>query len=372
MGKRKILHIQVLPKLSGVQKVSLEIFKNLPPDFDKYILFSGSSEYGDVSECIKEFEATGAKVLLSDNLKREISLKDDVKAFKEIYSLCKNEKFDIVHTNSTKPGIIGRIAATLARVPYVLHTIHGLSFHKFVKWHKWIFYWLCEMFASLFCNEITTVNAYYTKYFKWCKGKVKVIHNGLRYEDFPVIERPDNNGELIKILFVGRLDIPKNPLHLLKVADYLRKKYNNIEFTIVGDGDLFEECQKYIVEHDLSECVKLEGWKTDVYQYYSSHDILAIPSIYEAFGLIFLEAGYYNLPTVATNVEGIPEVIEDGVTGLLCSPDDVESFASNIEKLIKDKALRIEMGKRAHDRVVSKFNAGKMVSQFINLYNRKN
>lgn len=97
----KILHIQVLPKLSGVQKVSLEIFKKLNNEkYDKYILFSDSIGYGDRAECIKEFEATGAKVLFSKLLKREIGISDFPALF-ELYKLCKREKFDIVHTNSS-------------------------------------------------------------------------------------------------------------------------------------------------------------------------------------------------------------------------------------------------------------------------------
>lgn len=149
----KILHIQVLPKLSGVQKVSLEIFKKLNNEkYDKYILFSDSIGYGDRAECIKEFEATGAKVLFSKLLKREIGISDFPALF-ELYKLCKREKFDIVHTNSTKPGIIGRIAAFVAGVPLVVHTVHGLSFHKFVKFPIWQFYWACEMIASCFVTK---------------------------------------------------------------------------------------------------------------------------------------------------------------------------------------------------------------------------
>lgn len=368
MKKIKLLHIQVLPKLSGVQKVSLEIFKRLPPNFEKYILFSNSSEYGDVSECVKAFEETGAKVLFSDNLQREISGKD-IKAYKEIYRLCKKEKFDIVHTNSTKPGIIGRIAATMARTPLVIHTIHGLSFYKFLSWPKWTFYWGCEMFASLFCDKITSVNNYYTKYFKWCKRKVHVIHNGLEFSDFPAIDSGlRQQSSKIRVLFVGRLDTPKNPLFLLQAANRVSKSNPDVEFTLVGDGEFYDDCKKYIDEHNLNDIVKLAGWQTDVYKYYQKHDILAIPSIYEAFGLIFVEAGYYSLPTVSTDVEGIPEVISDGETGLLCSPTDLDSFVANLEKLINDRELRLKLGDNAHKRVTSLFNAENMADAFINLY----
>ena len=148
MAKKKILHIQVFPKLSGVQKISLEILKALPnEEFEKHILFCKNSDCGDQSECIRAFENAGVKVMFSKHLKREIGFQD-IPAYFEIYHLCRREEYDIVHTNSTKPGIVGRLAAYCARVPHVIHTVHGLAFHSLIKFPYWHFYYGCEMFAS--------------------------------------------------------------------------------------------------------------------------------------------------------------------------------------------------------------------------------
>lgn len=179
--KIKIIHLQVLPKLSGVQKVSLEIMRLLPDSqYDKYILFGVTKDCGDKEECLKKFREAGCHVILFPYMKRNINW-SDFKALLELYSLFRREKFDIVHTNSTKPGIIGRIAATLAGVPYVIHTVHGLAFHKSLKLSLWLFYWSCEMFASIFCDKIILVNYHYMKYFKPFKYKVEVIYNGIDY-----------------------------------------------------------------------------------------------------------------------------------------------------------------------------------------------
>lgn len=179
--KTKIIHLQVLPKLSGAQNVSWEIMKHLPNDkYEKYILFSNTEVYGDMNDCIDKFKAAGCKIILAPYMKREIGL-TDIKAFIELYRLFKKEKFDIVHTHSTKPGIIGRIAAKMAGVPYVIHTVHGLAFHKALKWYLWIFYWTCEMLASLFCDRIVLVNHYYERYFKIFNHKVITIYNGIDF-----------------------------------------------------------------------------------------------------------------------------------------------------------------------------------------------
>lgn len=363
---KKILHIQVLPKLSGAQKISLEIFKTLPNDqFEKWILFSDSTEAGDQQACIDAFEATGAKVILSSKLKRAIGI-SDFAATKEIYTLCKKEKFNIVHTHSTKPGIVGRIAATMARVPMVIHTVHGLAFHKFIKFPKWQFYWACEMVASLFCDKIIMVNKFYGKYFVWFKRKTSTIYNGIDFSQLINIEKQEN--KYPRVLFVGRLDEQKDPLTLLRAAKIVVAKHPETILTLVGDGELYGKCTDFIYENNLGDNIKLEGWQNQVSKYYASHDIFAAPSIYESFGLMFVEAGFYNLPIVASNVEGIPEVVADNQTGFLCNAKDVATLASNIIKLIEDKQLRDRMGQTAKNRVKKLFSNKQMTKKYIDIY----
>lgn len=367
--QKKILHIQVLPKLSGVQKISLEIFKSLSlNEYQKYIIFSGDTTIDDNNECIKAFEQTGAHVLVMDNLRRRICFKD-IFAFIQIYRLCKKERFDIVHTNSTKPGIVGRIAATLAGVPLVIHTVHGLAFYNGLRKDKWIFYYLCEMFASFFCNKIVLVNQYYSKFFSLFRKKTITIYNGIDFSALSFSHLQKCEDKTIQILFVGRLDIPKNPLSLLNAAKILIKKgYNDCMFTIVGNGELYDECKEYIHKNNLEEKIHLEGWKSNIGEYYQKSDIFVMSSIYEAFGLIFLEAGYYGLPTVATNVEGIPEVVKDNYTGLLCPPNNPQLIAENIMKLINNPQLRKQLGDNAK-KWVEKFSSQNMVDEYIKIYN---
>lgn len=364
---KKILHILVLPKLAGSQKISLEILKALPDDeFEKWVLFSADLDVGDKNECKIAFEKAGVKVIFSSKLKREICL-SDVGAIIEIYNICKRERFDIVHTHSTKPGILGRIASSMAKVPLVIHTVHGVAFHKYIKLHKRIFYFFCEMFASFFCHKIILVNKYYSRYFGLFRNKIFTIYNGLDFSQLPLLERKDNVA--CKILFVGRLDEPKDPVTLLEVAKVVIAKHPEVRFTLVGDGEKLNECRNFIAESNMFDNVSLEGWQNNVSRYYVSHDIFFAPSIFESFGLMFLEAGYYNLPTVATNVEGIPEVIKNGETGLLTNPREVQSLADNLLYLIENRKLRLKMGNNSYKRVTDLFSTEKMTSQYLKVYN---
>lgn len=368
--KIKILHIQVLPKMSGVQRVSLELFKAMPKDWEKYVLFSSDIPVKDRVQCDTEFRNAGVKIIYSDNLGREISLRD-YRAVKEIYTLCKKEKFDIVHTNSTKPGIVGRIAATLAGTPIVIHTVHGLSFHKFIKFPKWQFYRGCELFASLFCDKIISVNKYYLRYFKLFKKKTFTIYNGVDINKFgndQNLNRPTSDGK--SLIFVGRFDLPKDPLTLLKAIAIVKQTIPDIHLTMVGDGEYYEDCAKFIKENELTENVTLAGWQPDPSTYYRKSDIFVSSSIYEAFGLTFVEAGLHHLPVVTTNVEGIPEVVKENVTGLLCNPKDPHSLAKNILTLVNDPHLRKQFGNNAYDWCRENFDEKNMAQSYMKLYDQ--
>lgn len=176
---------------------------------------------------------------------------------------------------------------------------------------------------------------------------------------------------LCKILFVGRLDTPKNPIMALQVMSEIVKYRPNVTLTIVGDGEKYNECQEYINKKNLSFNVELVGWQNNVGEFYKSHDIFMMTSIYEAFGLIFVEAGYNKLPIIATNVEGIPEVVIHGKTGLLSPPNDIEQMVKNCLYLIDHPCIRNSFGENGYNRVTTMFSSNKMAKQYIDLYESK-
>jgi glycosyltransferase involved in cell wall biosynthesis len=174
--------------------------------------------------------------------------------------------------------------------------------------------------------------------------------------------------ERIKILFVGRLDAQKDPLTMLRAALEVIEEETETTFTLVGDGEQYKACEAFIKNERLKDNIYLAGWQSDVAAYYRTHHIFMASSVYEAFGLMFVEAGYYKLPVVATNVEGIPEVVRDKVTGLLSPPGNAHLLARNILELIRNREQRIYMGEMAHKRVTTMFSSINMVKQYKKLY----
>lgn len=354
--------------LSGVQKVSLEILQNLSnEEYEKWILFSEDMDEDTKKKCKNEFENASVRVVFMQHLHREICI-SDVNAFYEIYKFCKKERFDIVHTHSTKPGIIGRIAARLAGTKLIVHTVHGISFNKEVHIAKRYIFYSIEFFATFFCDQLVLVNKFYKKYYWFFRKKTITIYNGINFNKYHDSNEDKAKNGLIRILFIGRLDKQKNPLMLLEAAKHLTKKHKQLIFSFIGGGELWDKCNQYIQENGLEKFIILEGWKSNVTDYYCSHDIFCLPSIYEAFGLVFLEAGYFKLPTVATNVEGIPEVILDNQTGLLVPSNDSISLTNALEKLILNEDLRVNLGKNAKEWVTEQFPNSKMVNEYHKIY----
>ncbi len=170
---KRIAHVQVIPKLSGAQKFSLEIFKNVS-NFEKYII---CAEFEDETEeqrndFVTHFKQANVNIIWCKNLKRKIGF-HDIKSIIELYNIFRKYKFDVVHTNSTKPGIIARIAAKIAGVKKVIHTVHGISFHKEVNIFSRIIFYFLEIVALQFGNTNVTVNKNYLKYYKFMFWKKK-------------------------------------------------------------------------------------------------------------------------------------------------------------------------------------------------------
>ncbi|MBJ7221593.1 MULTISPECIES: glycosyltransferase family 4 protein [unclassified Brenneria] len=370
---KKIVHVQVIPKLSGVQQVSLDILSNLPDIYDKYIIFGGG--YNPSDEFIRKFESQDVKIIFVPSLKREIGYLD-VKAFCELFKIFREYKFDIVHTNSTKPGIVARFAAKLAGCRYVIHSVHGIAYHKFEKKHKRIFYYLVEFFFSFFSDVLVSVNRHYLKYYPFVRNKL-CIHNAvtLRPATVDLISVSTLRKDKLRIGFMGRLDPQKDPLTLLQALKFGLETNlftrQDVTLTMAGEGELSAQCMRFVEENNLMDVVNFRDWIFDKENFYSHIDVFCLPSIYEAFGLVLGEAAVFGVPSIATNVEGVPEVITDDESGFLVDAKDYQALAEKIGIYVTDDALRVKHGLNARRKVMSAFKLDDMIAKYEALYSRK-
>ncbi len=385
MNKLRVLHVQVIPKLYGAQTFSLELLSRLSEDkYDKYVLFSNSEFVTPEQrhEIVDRFSENHVQVLWMDTLKRNIGA-HDISFIFDFIKLIKQYRFDIIHTNSTKPGISARIIARLMGVKRVIHTVHGIAYHSREPLIKRFLFYVLELFSTPFSHVTVSVNNYYLKYYRWLPFvDVKNIYNGVDFsllekkalgsERANIIQECDNS---IKVLFVGRLDNQKDPMTLLRAMKILIEKNANpklkYSLSIVGDGVLESECRKFCFESNINEHVSFKGWVRDPYKYYLSADIFVMPSIYEALGYTFIEAAFFGLPIVATNVEGIPEVVIHKEMGLLVEPSSPQALADALQSLASDKSMREKFSRYGQEFVRKRFDMPEMMRCYEELYKMK-
>lgn len=375
---KKIAHVLVLPKMAGSQKFCHLLLSNIT-GYEKYVLVSGCEkvEEDQRQEFVRAFESIDVKIIWCNHLTWSIG-KRDISGFIELYWIFKKNKFDVVHTNSSKPGVIARIAARFAGVKKIIHTVHGISFYKGQSFIKRFIYWAIESFALQFGDLNVCVNRYYLKYYKFFFWKKSFnIYNGYDFSALRLYENeinPDSNllaNGKFSFLFVGRLDKPKNPISLITAFSLLSSKYPSIHLDIVGDGELMFDCVHLVSNLNLQDRVTFHGWVNNPYHYFRRSHVFICPSIYEAFGFIFLEAAYYRKPIVATTVEGIPEVVINERMGLLVNPNDNNALAEKMELLMNSPELCVSMGDFGHNYVVNNFNIKKCVSQYQYIYDNE-
>lgn len=360
---KKIAHVQVIPKLSGAQQISLDILASIKDDdVDKYII-CGELDGALSKEFAQRFESAGVKIISLSSLKRNIGI-HDLKCFIELYKVFKKEKFDIVHTNSTKPGIIARIAARIAGVKKIIHTVHGIAFHNNERMMKRVFYYLIENVATLFGDVNVTVNKIYTKYYPFAKNVV--VYNGVDLNLFKVDKIKDDS---LHFAFMARLDEQKNPLEFIRAVKLVTQHCSreNIKFTLAGDGELNSECKALIHELGLENVINMPGWILDKDKFYNSVDVICQPSRWEAFGLVFVEAACFNIPSISKPIEGIPEVVRHGETGILYTGGEKE-LSEAIISLVENKSMVRILGENARSFAYANFTKEKMVTEYCRIY----
>ncbi|ELN2497650.1 glycosyltransferase [Escherichia coli] len=282
----KIAHIQLLPLLNGVQRVCLdELIRLDPRTFDRYLI---CKEEGPLTI---EAQKYGIKCLFVKSLVREISLKNDFKALWYLWKLIKQHNFDIVHTHSSKTGVLGRVAAWLGRTKLIVHTVHGFSFPAAKNKLQKLLFYLMEKIGSLCGDVIICLHEDDAKIaqtiLRTGKDKIFIISNGVDTEKFRPYAKNDKElcrrniynicDDDIIIGMIGRLWPQKNPLCLLKAISQLIKSNKKIKCVFIGDGELYGEMADFINDNALHDSVQLLGWRNDTPILLNAMDIFVLP-----------------------------------------------------------------------------------------------
>jgi glycosyltransferase involved in cell wall biosynthesis len=294
---------------------------------------------------------------------REVRPIQDITALFSLVRLFRREKPQIVHTHSSKAGILGRWAARIAGVPVIFHTVHGFGFNDFQKpLVKNIYIWLERITARITTKIVVVSRANAEKgekhrVFKrgdWilCRAAISVSEfmqpepRRLKLAEWGI---PENK---LVVGMIACLKPQKSPVDFVDVAAAVLKQSSQVHFVLAGDGELRPQVERRIEEHGISAHFTLLGWQTDMPEVYRNLDVVVLTSLWEGLPCVFSEAMAGDLPIVATNVDGAREAIVDGDNGFLHEPHDIQGMAKSVLKLLQDPELRHTMGRRGKSRVM--------------------
>lgn len=282
----------------------------------------------------------------------------------------RHEEFDIVHTHSTEAGIIGRFAATLANVPNVVHTVHGVPFADDRNDTLNRFVLVCERWAATHTDRIVTnANVIAEEYIDRGIGRPEqytTVYSGVNLDAFADAEPADDlPGDRPRVVMVGRLADGKGHEVLLNAVASMDDFEGSV--CIVGDGPLSDSLAAVIEERELSDQVFLIGFREDIPQVLAASDVLVLPSFREGTPRVIIEAMASGLPVIATNIAGIPEQVIDGENGYMIPTGDAAVLSDRIEMLLSNKELRERMGAHGLEHV-NRFSATKMIKELDKVY----
>lgn len=373
----RITHLQLLPLLSGVQRVTLDELERLDDSAERWLL---CQELGPLTEGA---QASGARVVTVPPLVREIHPLQDLKALWQLWCCFRRERFDVVHTHSSKTGVLGRLAARLAGVSCIVHTVHGFAFPAATSGLQRRIFHAMEWLGARCSHRVICLHEEDARICREQLGlpaeQVVVLANGIDLKKFRPLTVGADRAALRRslglpvnrqlILMVGRLWEQKNPGGL--VAAYRRlwaAGDPGADLVLVGDGELQPELAKVVQEAGLTEHVHFLGWRTDTPELLRTSDIFVLPSRWEGMPLAILEAMGSGLPVVVSDIPGNRHLVEDGAQGLLFPVEDDQALATSLRRLIDQPALRQQLGKAGRQKVVAEHDVQHRVEQMSSLY----
>jgi glycosyltransferase involved in cell wall biosynthesis len=307
----------------------------------------------------------------------------DVLATWSLYRLFRMQKPTIVHTQTSKAGIVGRLAARLAGVPVIVHTAHAFPFHAYLSAPVRKAYIMIERIAARWadCVFVDTESVRQDGLRAGVvedPSKLVVVPMGINLEQFsPASSRPADLREALCLpsdsLVVGTVArlVPDKGLEcFLRMAALIIASLHDTRFLIVGDGPLREELARQARELRIDAHVVFAGHRTDIPDLMALMDVFVLPTRREGFGVVFAEAMAMERPTVGSRIGPVAEVVEEGVTGYLAPPDMPEEFAARVLELLADPAKRRMFGQAGRRRVERLFSEEVMCRTIEGHYRR--
>lgn len=374
----KILRIIARLNIGGPARNAVLLTEGLRDKGIETVLLCGevSGSEGDMMYLAKE---RGIMPVIVPELGRDLSIRNDWRAFWKIYKIMCRERPDIVHTHTAKAGTLGRLAGILCNITLapcrpckIVHTFHGHVLHSyFGKIKTWFFIWI-EKILALFTDRIITVSGSLKKElvekFRIApEKKFSVIELGLELDGLLKLPLREHSG-IVNIGIIGRLVPIKNHKMLFRVIKNVRSKASGVKVMVIGGGELRKELEDYANALGIIDIVEFRGWVKDVCEIYRDLDIVALSSLNEGTPVSIIEAMAAARPVVAVSVGGVSDIVQDGKNGYLVDSTDEEGFAERLLDLIKDIGKRKRFGEYGRVLAKERFSKERLLEDVKRLY----
>jgi len=359
-ARPRVLLVVTLAERGGVVSYLSALVPGLVAEYDVTVAAHGP---GPLGEAVR---AAGAEFVELRQVRRAISPLHDPRGLLELIGLCRRVRPHVVHANSTKAGVLGRLAAWLTRVPVRLFSAHGWAFATHLGASARLYEWCDRMMRPLTTTTICVSRSELERGLRartCTRERTVVIPNAVPLD---VPRAHAESGGRLRVASVGRLAAPKDFITLVRAL--ARLPGGSYRAQIIGDGPDRGAIAREIERLGIGAPVSLAGECGDVPQRLAAADVLVLSSRSEAMPMVVLEAMAAGLPVVASAVGGMPELVVDGETGLLVAPGDPEALAAALSRLARDPLLRGRLGAAGRARAERHHSLQDMRRRHADLY----
>ncbi len=378
MGKIKVCHMVTLLELGGAQQNTLFTVRHLDRSkFDVSLVCGEGAFLDDEARKIPNLKTHFVK-----NLVRPVHPFKDLACLFDLIALLRREKPDIVHTHSSKAGILGRMAARFAGTPVVIHSIHGFGFNPYQSFlSRSLYVWLEKAMARISHKLIAvsqenidlgvSLNIGCRKDYVLIRSGVDVaaIRERAHKSDAGTLRAELGAASSSKVILnIGPFKLQKDPLSFIEFASKVAQRVPNAQFWMAGDGELRGAVEAKIAALNLKNKVKLLGWRRDIPELMNAADLHVLTSLWEGLPRSSLEALILSKPVVAFAVNGLNDIIRNGENGYILNPGDVSGLAERAADVLSNDALAKKLSDGASGTIDETFDINNMVRYQEELY----
>ena len=370
--KLKICHVITRMIVGGAQENTLLTIKGHLAAGHEVVLATGPSP-GREGKLLENTGMPEFPIVEFPDMVRNISPWHDMRAYFALKKYFRQEKFDVVHTHSSKAGVIGRLAARAAGVPVVVHTVHGQAFHPYQSKLKNALYIFLERFSARRCDKIYAVAQAMIDQCVAAKvappEKYMVVYSGMDTANFAAVRREKELREKLGIpedaftvSTVARLFQQKGYEFVIPAAKKVIAAAPQVHFLLVGDGPMYNELKANLKAEKIDGNFHFAGLVPphEVSRYIAQSELLWHLSLHEGLPRAVVQALATGIPAIGFALDGTPEVVLDGKTGYTTAPCDIDAVVKRTLELLRNDALRRQMGSTGQAMVLEQFDWQRM------------